>query len=84
MEQVHLNEIERMIADMQCPKDFQCYNLGFDDPCQAIDIGPNEFVRCSDDNPEECREGCPFHYSIGFGSYCHCPIRVYVTKKLKV
>jgi len=77
-------EIRKQIADMmgqmQCPKDFECAKCGFENLCKARDIGLEDYLECLEDSPSNCK----FSLSWGYTMYlCHCPIRVYLSKKLK-
>ncbi len=83
MEQEHIDAIEKIMGDLKCPSDFMCYKQGSEDPCQAKDVGLPSFVECLGNNPEECTSGCLFRFPIGPSAFCHCPLRVYITKKLK-
>jgi hypothetical protein len=40
-------------------------------------------VECLGDNTAECISGCRFGYPLGHSVFCHCPLRVYITKRLK-
>ncbi len=72
-------EIERIISQMECAKDFICYKSGFQILCKAIDAGLESFLRCLEPNPFVCA------FSLHFGSedYCKCPLRVYIGKNLE-
>jgi hypothetical protein len=83
MEQEHIDAIERIMGQLKCPKDFECYKSGFETLCEAKDVGLPSFVQCLGNNPEECTSGCLFRYPLGDSSYCHCCLRVYITKELK-
>jgi hypothetical protein len=83
MEQDHQKEIEEIIGHTKCPKDFQCHKQGLEDQCQAKDIGLPSFVECLGENTAECISGCRFGYPLGHSVFCHCPLRVYITKRLK-
>ena len=39
MKQEHKRELEQIIGELQCPEDFKCYRMGFDDLCRAKDVG---------------------------------------------
>ena len=80
MEIDHNEEIEKIIAQMQCPKDFQCYKSGFETLCKAEDVGMESYLACLEEHPLECK------FSVGFFGdrfYCECPLRVYVAKMLE-
>jgi len=76
----HKKEIERIIGQMQCSKDFECYTSGFETLCKAEDVGMESHLACLEERPFECK------FSVGFLGdryYCKCPLRVYIAKKLK-
>jgi len=79
MEIDHNEEIEKIIAQMQCPKDFQCYKSGFEVLSKTKDIGLSLYVRCLEENVL----GCQFSVRFGSINFCQCPLRVYIAKKLK-
>ena len=79
MGQDHKREIEKIIGEMTCPKDFRCYKAGFENLCKAEDIGIESFLKCLEKNPQECR----FSLSFGYSYLCQCPLRAYIAKKLK-
>jgi len=79
MEQEIRKEVERIIDGMKCPKDFECCKSGLENLCRAKDIGLESFLECLEKNPQECE----FSFSFGHSYFCHCPLRVYIAKKLK-
>ncbi len=72
-------EIEEIIGQMQCPKDFQCYKSGFKDLCKAKAIGLRSFLQCLEENPQNCL----FLLAIADSHYCDCPLRMYIARKLR-
>lgn len=79
MDQNHKRQIEEIIGGMKCPKDFECYKLGFNNLCKAKDIGIESFLECLEKNPQACK----FSISFGHSYFCQCPLRNYIAKKLK-
>lgn len=75
----HKEQIEKIIDQLNCPKDFVCYKSGFKNLCKAKDIGLEEFLDCLQEDPGIC----PSSISFGKGYLCHCTLRIYVAKKLK-
>jgi hypothetical protein len=75
----HAKEIEKIIDDLQCPKNFKCSRLGLERLCKAKDIGLETHIECLEEDSLECQ------FSVAFGGlyYCHCPLRIYIAKKLK-
>ena len=77
MEQDWKKEIEQIIGELNCRKDFKCYKSGFTDLCKARDIGLDSFLECLEEAPYRC----PFSVHFGREYYCKCPLRVYIAKK---
>ena len=75
----HERQIEEIMSSMDCPKDFECYKSGFDNICTAADRGLDTYADCFDEDGTTCRFKVPF----GDGTFCKCPLRVYVAKNLK-
>ena len=79
METAHKKEIEKIIGQMKCAKDFQCYKSGLKALCKAKDIGITSYLQCLEENAF----GCQFSVRFGDKYYCECPLRVYIAKELK-
>ena len=79
MKEEDRKRIKDIIGQMQCPKNFKCANSGFDNLCRARDFGLENYLECLEANPSECRFALPF----GSTHFCQCPLRVYVSKKIK-
>ena len=78
-EQSRTKEIEAIISQFKCPKDFQCYKSHFEVLCLAKDIGLESFLECLEEDPLGCQFSLPFGYNTQF---CQCPLRAYICKKL--
>lgn len=74
------DKIEQLMADMNCPKDFLCFNSEFEVLCKAKDNGVNGYANCL----EKEFFTCSFKVTFGHGALCHCPIRVYIAKNLNI
>ena len=72
-------QIEEIIGQMKCPKDFICYKSGFESLPKVEDTGTESFIKCLGEDPQHCTFSIPF----GYGYLCHCRLRVYIAKKLK-
>jgi hypothetical protein len=72
-------EIEDIIGHLKCSKDFKCYKSGFENLCKAEDTGMESFLICLESKPLDCT----FAVSFGYKYYCSCPLRVYISKKIK-
>jgi hypothetical protein len=75
----HEKELKDIIGQLACPKDFQCYEQGFENLCKAEDVGLETFLECLEKRPHEC----PFSIPYARVFYCSCPLRVYIAKELK-
>ena len=69
-------EIEEIIGQMKCPKDFSCYRSGFKELCKAKDIGIEGYLECLEKNPMKCK----FAMSFGVLFVCKCPLRYYLAQ----
>ena len=79
MQQDYQKEIEDIIGQMQCPKDFRCYKDGSHNLCKAKDVGLASYVMCLNKSPN----GCGFSVAYAYAHYCRCPLRVYMAKTFK-
>ena len=73
-------KIEEIMGEMSCPESFICAESGFEKLCKAKDTNMKTQVECLDDNPRRCT----FALSFGDGHLCKCPLRVYLSKELKL
>jgi hypothetical protein len=78
MDEKTKKELEEIIDEMQCPKDFKCYKSGFEVLCQATTIARGAFLVCLEEDPQKCK-----FVNLEGGYICECPLRIYVAKKLK-
>ncbi len=72
-------KIEEIMDGMKCPKDFRCAESGFERLCRAEDIGFETHLLCLEDTPFQCK----FSVVLETKYFCTCPLRVYLSKKLK-
>ncbi len=79
MEQDHQKELQELIGDLVCPKDFKCCTEGLEHLCKAREIGLETFLECLEEHPLEC----PFSVHFDDLYLCECPLRVYIAKELK-
>ena len=73
----HKRQIEEIISDIECPKDFQCYKSDFEDLAKIRIFRDGELVECFEEHSYLCK----FSFSFGRGYYCKCPLRCYIAKK---
>ena len=78
--QEHKKDIEKIMSEMTCQKEFECVKSGLESLSKARDIGMRTFVECFEPASEECEFSFPF----GYQQFCKCPLRVYLSKKLKI
>ena len=72
--------IKKLLGDMHCPKDFTCVASGMRVVCKAEEVGLQNALRCLEEDPGDC----PFASSCRSRWYCECPLRVYLSKNLKL
>jgi hypothetical protein len=77
--QGHKRQIEEIISGVGCPKDFQCYESGFESLCKSKIFRDGELVECFDESAWLCK----FSFSFGNGYYCTCPLRKYIAKNFE-
>jgi len=73
-------KIEEIVAGMKCPRNFRCAESGFEAVCKAKDFGIESFLECFEPDPSDC----PFAFPFGNRYFCHCPLRVYLAKRLRI
>ncbi len=81
MEQEDKVEVEQIIAQMECVKDFECYKSGFERLCKVRNGGLKGHVWCMEERNVSLN--CRFSLWFGDGMLCKCPLRVYIAKRLK-
>ena len=79
MELDYKKELEKVVGDLVCPKDFKCCTEGLENLCKVRDVGMQTFVQCLEPNPHEC----PFSKLLAAAYVCKCSLRIYISKKLK-
>ena len=80
MDEETRKKIDEIIGEMHCPKGFRCAESGLEHLCKAKNIGLEHYLECGEDDPSHC------NFSLNFGAggyYCQCPLRVYISSKLK-
>ncbi|MHC4192263.1 MAG: hypothetical protein ACYSUB_21750 [Planctomycetota bacterium] len=73
-------QIEEIVHEMDCPKDFACYRSGFTDLCKVKKAATSPWLVCSEVQPQRCRFALP----IGHAYFCQCRLRHYVAKALGI
>ena len=79
MEQNYKKEIEKIIDETECPKNFECYKSNLESLSSVRDVGMESMVVCF----EEDAAACNFSMSFGQGYFCRCLLRVFIAKNLK-
>jgi hypothetical protein len=74
----HELEAKKIMGEINCPKEFVCYESGLKILCSARDVGIDSFLECLERNPTECKFAFPF----GLTHLCKCPLRVYIAKEI--
>ncbi|MEK6755160.1 MAG: hypothetical protein AABZ02_03305 [Bacteroidota bacterium] len=74
--QANKDQIEQIIKQMNCPRDFECYTSDFENLSDVGIVGDAKMVECIEENAQTCEFGVPF----GLGVLCRCPLRNYIAK----
>ena len=67
-------DIDKIIGQLQCPKEFKCYKSDFKELCKARTFGIEKYLQCLEDDPRKCVFAIPF----GTLYFCKCPLRYYL------
>jgi len=76
--QQNKTEIEQIMAEMRCLKDFECYKSELENLCKVEDIGVDGSVVCVEQTPRACEFSLFLEYN---KRLCLCPLRVYIAKR---
>jgi hypothetical protein len=72
-------DIEKIIATLDCPEDLRCYKLKFEDVTPVEVRAGNEIIECQKTDASSC----PMSFVFGMSSvFCKCPLRRYVALRL--
>ena len=74
--QEHKRQIEKIISEMECPKDFECRTSDFENLGKTRLIADNQLVECMKEDTQLCRFTLPF----GNITLCKCPLRKYIAQ----
>jgi hypothetical protein len=79
-------DVQGIMAEMDCPKDFPCYESGFEDLAPVKAFSGTDVIACLNQTQSDCPK------SFEFGSttmlhecplmLCECPLRKYVSLNL--
>ena len=72
-------DVQKIMAEMDCPKSFPCYESKFEDLCPVKAFSGTDIVACLKETDSCCSK------SFMFGSntlLCECPLRRYVSLNL--
>lgn len=81
-------KIEELMAGMTCPSNFKCAEKGFEHLCKTREIGLDGRKQLLCDEDREKQKACKFADAFGggaqsYGYFCTCPLRLYLSEKLK-
>ena len=75
MEEHHRKWIEQIVNSIECPRDFACYKNQSRPLCTTRDVAIDGYVAA------EGNHGlCKYKAHFAGGSFCQCPLCVYLTK----
>ncbi|MFW6127617.1 MAG: hypothetical protein ACOC6M_00390 [Halobacteriota archaeon] len=78
----YLKEIEEIMENMECAKDFKCYRSGFKDLCEPKGTVTDSYIECGGNCPSEPHL-CEFRVLFGHSSLCSCPLRNFIYRRLR-
>jgi len=70
--------IEKIISQLNCQKNFKCAASDFENLCKAEDIGLGTHLLCHD----SATFLCGFSLRVDQENFCSCPVRVYLARHL--
>jgi hypothetical protein len=78
--QEHRASIEKIKRKMTCPKNFKCYESGFEKLSKIKIIAGGERIVCLEEDQLRCK------YALFYGSLilCQCSLRNYVAKNFNM
>jgi hypothetical protein len=76
--QEHKDQIEQIMSEIDCPRDFPCYKSGFEKLGKIRDVKAEGLLECLEKDSEDCQFSLPF----GEVTSCLCPLRIYVASEM--
>lgn len=80
MSKEDIEELANIIKELNCPKNLQCCQTGFEKVCCVRLREPEGVFECMDESPADCKFAVS-HYDQFF--ICQCPLRKYIAGKFK-
>ena len=77
---LHKEEMQRIMGQMECPQDFECFESGFDRLCDANYVDSVGLVECLSEKAARCQ----FSLSTGYHYVCKCPLRTYIARTFAI
>ena len=78
MIQEHKNQIDQIMSEINCPRDFPCYKSDFEKLGKIRDVKAEGLLECLEEGSDECQ----FSLSFGETTSCLCPVRIYIASEL--
>ena len=73
------SDVQKIMAEMDCPKSFPCYESGFEDIAPVKVLAGSTLVQCFKANESYC----PKSFSFGKNTmFCECALRRYMALEL--
>jgi hypothetical protein len=70
--------VEDIISEVNCERDCECHNSGFENLGRVTIFGEADLVECLEDRAKTCESAVHFADSY----FCYCPVRAYIAKNL--
>jgi len=74
---VHKEEIEQIVAAVDCPKNLECYRSAFERLSKVEIMADGKVIQCLEENSRACQLGFLYGAKTVF---CLCPLRSYIAR----
>ena len=78
MIQEHKNQIDQIMSEINCPRDFPCYKSDFEKLGKIRDVKAEGLLECLEEDSQDCQ----FSLSFGEEPSCLCPVRIHIANEL--
>ena len=79
-------DVQRIMGEMDCPKNFPCYNAKFEDLVPVRAFSGTDVIACLDQTQSDCPKSFEFGSTTTLREcplmLCECPLRRYVSLNL--
>ena len=76
--QEHKSQIDKIMSEITCQKDFACCKSGFEEIGKIWDVKTEGLLECLEEDSQDCQ----FSLSFGEEPSCLCPVRIHIANEL--